>query len=70
MNLTMTDIMSMIVGGQMKHTYVTAEDQLKRVRKKENAYESCEIGMAKYSSTGEIVESDLVDIVSTYSYCS
>ena len=52
MNLTMTDIMSMIVGGQMKHTYVTAEDQLKRVRKKENAYESWEIGMAKYSSTG------------------
>ena len=57
MNLTMTDIMSMIVGGQMKHTYVTAEG---RPAQKAKEVGKCLRKLAfsyflrkrKYSSTG------------------
>lgn len=38
MNLTMRDIMLMMIEEQINHTYIAAEDQLERLRKNDNAY--------------------------------
>ena len=67
MNLAITNL-SIIVRGQMKRTYKTAEDQLERRRKKDNTYESCKIDMVDYSSTGESVESDVNVTISAQVY--
>ena len=59
----------MIVRGQMKCIYSTAEDRRERPRKRDNIYESYKIDMVDYLSTGGSVESDVNVIISTLVYC-